>query len=247
MRELLEGKFLDQDNPYIGSMVDQLRTSYERSLPNIDARFAQAGRFGSGALGGAHALALSEFGRNEGALRGGLYESERDRMLQGLGFLSQENIGARGNLAQVRSSSIQAAAQRAAAAMQLRGVMANLGLQREQAQFGNLLSALGAAGNMQNIPYNLLSQAGQFALPLLSTFGSQRTRGTNVQPGLNQSPFGAGMSQGVGNFLQAWPMFNPGGGGGGALPGSAGFSGWGMGVGPGGVQFPGGGGAGGKG
>jgi hypothetical protein len=198
-------------------MVDQLRTSYERSLPNIDARFAQGGRFGSGALGAQHALALGEFNRNEGALRGQLYEGERNRMMEAMGQISQENIGGRSNLAQVKGERIRAAAQRAAAAMQLRGQMAQLGLARQQAGFGNLMSAFGAAGQMQGLgtnqsmlPFNMLQSASNFALPILQGFGSSNTRGTNVQPGLNQNPLQAGISQGIGSFLQAYPVFNTG-------------------------------------
>jgi hypothetical protein len=226
MREVLDGKFLDQGNPYVQSLVDESYEDYQRSLGDIDSRFATSGRFGSGALARAHVLANEEF--NEGAqqLRGSLYENERNRMMDAMGMLSGENTSARSTLGgtnqsliarsgQLGSAKIAADAQRAAASMALRGQMARLGFDRDQAKFGNMMQLMGVAEGMNTLenknellPYEMLNQAQQFGLPILSTFGTQH--GKSTQPYAGNPWINAGIS-GLGGYLGAGGTFGGGG------------------------------------
>jgi hypothetical protein len=216
-RQVLDGKFLQEGNPYQQALVDESLEAYERSLGALDSRFASSGRFGSGALMGGHVMANEEANEGIQQMLAGLHDSERNRMTQVLGMLSQENQGARSTLGGVQQSSIAAAAQRAAAQMQLRGVMAQvaaqkqaLGAQTRQQAFGNQLALLNAAGGMDDrrnanamLPYEMLQSASQFGLPLLSTFGTQNqhTQGTNVQPGAGVNPWTQGIMGGLGGMM----------------------------------------------
>lgn len=218
MQRVLSGDYLAQGNPYQQSMLNAMQNAYEQSLPSIDARFAQSGRFGSGALAGAHVLANERYNTGVENTLGQLWDSERNRMNEALGMLSQETASARNTMGGVQQSEISGAAQRAAAQtaadaqraaarMGLQAQMARLGLDRQQAQFGNLMSLYGLAENQQNasirndmLPYDLLQKASDFGLPLLSNFGTTNTTGTNITPGLGVNPWGSGLASGLGTW-----------------------------------------------
>jgi hypothetical protein len=202
--DVLNGRFLfDESNPYAQQMRDRLFNEYQQGLPNIDARFAQGGRFGSGGLAGAHALALNRFNTGVGNLFGGLWEGERGRMTDVLGQLSGENIGGRNVLGGVRQSEIGAAAQKASAAMAAAAsrygadrsfAAANMSNNRlaQNDAFGRLMSLYGVSQNQAQFPWQQLSNYGNSVLPILSGFGTQQ--GVNTDPGAGVSPIGMGLT-----------------------------------------------------
>ena len=97
MREVLDGEFLNADNPAVAELLDSigregLETYTQSVVPQIDADFNRAGRFGSGAYAQAQGIANEEYQETVGQQKAGVlnsnFQSERDRMLSALGMLN---------------------------------------------------------------------------------------------------------------------------------------------------------------
>lgn len=167
MRKLLEGGFLDQGNPYVQSLIQNIEEDANRAyltgtVPLVRSNLNMSGAYGS-ALGSlAESRASQDFTRGlMGTLaqtRTGLYESERDRMMQGLQLYSGETIASRQGLfgardtdvqsaTNIRTAQIAAAAQKAAARMAANA--ARYGADRSYAA-----SRLGAQGDYWNNLFN---------------------------------------------------------------------------------------------
>lgn len=76
LQAALGGQYLMQDNPYFAQMA---RRVADTVTPEVDSRFAQAGRYASGAHSGALGQAL---GREIGALAYQNYAQERDNQMR---------------------------------------------------------------------------------------------------------------------------------------------------------------------
>lgn len=97
MRQVLEGGFLDEGNPYAQRVTDamaaQIGKQYrELEVPQIDAAASRAGRYGSNAAATTQAAARDSAQRNISdsttAYLGQNWENERGRMLEALGMLN---------------------------------------------------------------------------------------------------------------------------------------------------------------
>lgn len=143
LQPIIEGQNLDvANNPYvqemIGQLSDQAQVDFERSLPGIQAQFAAAGRYGSGASAAQQALAQGEMQRalagQQAATQMQAYQQALEQQMQGLGMLSQETMQGRGAWQEDIANRRTTDAQRAAARMGLMGQLAAVrgGLQEAQ-------------------------------------------------------------------------------------------------------------------
>ncbi|MAK37695.1 MAG: hypothetical protein CMC15_16165 [Flavobacteriaceae bacterium] len=99
LSDTLSGQYLSPEtNPYLKGMYDDasaaLGEAFRReTIPGLAAQFASGGRYGSGMmtemLGRGQEAVADSMGELANKLYGGAYESERDRMLKGLGYLPE--------------------------------------------------------------------------------------------------------------------------------------------------------------
>lgn len=80
LSKTLNGDYLSAGNPNFGAMMDRVRSEI---TPQMDAKFAGAGRYGSGAHSAALSSALADTG---GQLAFQNYDAERGRMGQAMGL-----------------------------------------------------------------------------------------------------------------------------------------------------------------
>lgn len=129
LRQLLEGQFLGA-NPYLADVISQIEADAQRQfqesiLPTRRSELNLSGAYGTALGSQAEAKAAEDFARGLMGQTAGIryqdYGSERDRMMQGLQLLSGETLGSRQGLFGSRDTDVQAAAQRAAANMSMRG------------------------------------------------------------------------------------------------------------------------------
>jgi hypothetical protein len=148
IKDVLDGKFLNEGNPYTSGLVDQINAQItkaynENQVPTINAEANAHGRFGSDTWAGLQANANGQFSQNlstaDSQVLQSDYESERARMMQALG-LASGNDQAKMDDATKRAG-IQASANSSAAGIsaQLQAEMDQHNIERQQ----NLLSAIG--------------------------------------------------------------------------------------------------------
>lgn len=241
LRPVLEGEYLSLDsNPYLQERIDLMQgesaEDLERGLGMMAAQASGFGRTGSGSAALQEALAFEESQEALDAARAGMlgesYENERNRMMQGLGFLSEETMGLRGNLTDVRQSNIAAQAQKASARIQAnasmygadrayQAAMANNSRLSQEADRAYELGMFDRAMQLDNAAQaeamagmELLGAYGRATQPFQLGLGTTTQQGPGVSDagGFFQGGFGGAM-QGLGLGMQMQDAGFFGGGG----------------------------------
>ena len=192
LTSLLSGDWLNS-NPYIDQMISGLESDAQRQfqnsiLPSVRNPYMMGGTYGGSLSKMAEANAADQFTRGlmgqVAGIRSDLYNSERDRMLQGLGLLSNDTNAARGLLGGIMQSNIGAAASRYGA-NQAAGA----------SRYGSNLSyQLG----MQNLKYNYLNDLLNASQNYNYYTGGPPPSGAAGQPA-NPDPAGNFQKQLIGN------------------------------------------------
>lgn len=233
LQGLLSGQYLDEGNPFLDKLMESIRTENletyrEGVLPAIGAGASGAGIVGLGGHSGvstAYGKAFDEMMEATSQAQAGVgadyYNQERNRMLQGLGYLSNETMGLRGNVTGLGQSDIARQAQLGAARIAAQNSQyqfdEQMGFNREQTLLSNLQNRLGAATGYESLDWANLGSLQDILMPILQGFGT--TTGTQQGPQMN--PWGsAGMGAlgGLTSGLGLYGMFS-GMGGGGINPG----------------------------
>lgn len=162
IRPILEGQYLGEENPYLADVIsaaqERTRQAYmETELPEINAMYEGASRYGGSEFGIARALGADRLAQSLGEIASTLgfqgYESERDRMQDALGIGTQwdmhlGNLGAEYARIGAQNAATGAGAASAAADRALREWEARLGATADVLGLRTGLDTFGAGGQL---------------------------------------------------------------------------------------------------
>ena len=158
IREVLDGKFMGKDNPYLQQMIDKsqrgAREQFMREkIPGINDEFQGSGMFGSSAWSNATGQAgvglATAMADQEGALRYQDYERGMSQYDNAMGLGTQYDMNATDNDTQRMASAASAAASAYGSSSAAESARESARLNAETARRGQLLDAIGLGTGMR--------------------------------------------------------------------------------------------------